>query len=155
MLPKDKNQAYYLKKKNNMVQDPVYNITSTMKEYQENGEERFIRSYTLDDGSPKVVAFLDSQVEDIANFCCNDINGCKSLLYCDLTFQLGPFYLLLTAYNNTLLHYKDTDHCPVMIGPMMLCMMKDEPTYLSLIHTYEADADASVVSMRRTINFVD
>ena len=25
---------------------------------------------------------------------------------------------------------------------------------LSLIHTYEADADASVVSMRRTINFV-
>ena len=26
--------------------------------------------------------------------------------------------------------------------------------HLSLIHTYAADADASVVSMRRTINFL-
>ena len=95
-----------------------------MKSYKENNQEIFIRSYTLDNGSPKVIAFTDKQLEDLANFCCSDKNQFKSMLFIDITFQLGPFYLLLTAYQNTTLFVKATEGCPTMIGPLMLCMLK-------------------------------
>ena len=55
----------------------------------------------------------------------------QSILFIDITFQLGPFYLLLTAYQNTILFVKATEECSTMIGPLMLCMLKDECTYLT------------------------
>ena len=36
--------------------------------------------------SPKVVLFTDQQWDDIASFCCNDIDGHKAILYVDVTF---------------------------------------------------------------------
>ena len=55
----------------------------------ERGAEKFVRCYSLDDDSPKVVLFTDDQVDDLVNFCCNDEPGHKSLLCVDGTFQLG------------------------------------------------------------------
>ena len=92
----------------------------------------FIRSYTLEDGSPKVIAFIVKQLEDLANFCCLDKNQFKSMLFIDITFQLRPFYLLLTVYQNSTRFVKSTEGCPTMMGPLMLCMLKDECTYLTL-----------------------
>ena len=60
------------------------------------------------------------------------------MLFIDITFQLGPFYLLLTAYQNTNLFVKATEGCPTMIGPLMLCMLKDECTYLTLFRKMTA-----------------
>ena len=82
-----------------------------MTNYAENGKERYIRSYFNDDGMPKIVTFTEQQMNDIVNFCCNDRKGFKSLLFSDITFQLGPFYLLLTVYNNTCLFYEGTNTC--------------------------------------------
>ena len=65
--------------------------------------DKFTRGYSLDDNSQKFVLFTDEQLDDIANFCCNDIDGHKSILYVDVTFQLGPFFVLLTSYRNTAL----------------------------------------------------
>ena len=67
-----------------------------MKEQSQDGE-KFIRAYFLDDDSPKVILFTDEELDDIANFCCNDVDGHKSILYVHVTFQLGPFlcWLLL------------------------------------------------------------
>ena len=81
---------------------------------------------------PKIVAFTEQQMNGIVNFCCNDRKGFKSLLFSDITFQLGTFYLLLTVFNNTCLFYEGTDTCPVMLGPLMLCMLKDQCTYDTL-----------------------
>ena len=63
------------------------------------------------------------------NFCCNSRKGFKCLLFSDITFQLGPFYLLLIVYNNTCLFYEGTNTCPVMLGPLILCMLKDQCMY--------------------------
>ena len=52
----------------------------------------------------------------------------------DLTFQLGPFYLLVTSYKNTVLQVKGTNRHPSCIGPVMICLTKEETTYLSFIH---------------------
>ena len=132
-LPRGKNQASYIRSQNNeVVKDPIMVITQKIRNYDETSEERFIRSFSLDDSSPKVVAFTDYQIQSIVNFCCNDTGEYNSLLYTDITFQLGPFYLLLITYLNTTLYYKNTERCPVMIGPMMLCMIKDKNTYLTL-----------------------
>ena len=35
----------------------------------------------MDDDSPKVVLFTDQQWDDIASFCCDDIDGHKPVLY--------------------------------------------------------------------------
>lgn len=126
ILPKNSNQASYLRSKKKTLNDnPIFNITQTMKNYIENGDQPFIRSYSLDDGSPKVIAITDQQINDLCNFCCNDIDGFTYLLFADLTFQLGPFYLLLTVYKNTTIYSKGTNTSPVMIGPLMLCMLKE------------------------------
>ena len=138
-IPKDTNQLKYMRmKRKEAKDDPIFNITQAMKNGENEGKEKFIRSYTLDDGSPKVIAFLDRQLEDIANFCCNDVVNFKSLLYVDVTFQLGPFFLLVTAYRNTTLFMKGTDVSPSMIGPVMMCMLKEGTTYLTLFQKLTA-----------------
>ena len=103
-----------------------------MTYYAGNGKERYIRSYTKDDGMPKTVAFTKQQMNDIINFCRNNGKGFKSLLFSDITFQFGPFYLLLTVYNNTCLFYKGTCTCPVMLEPLVLCMLTDQCAYDTL-----------------------
>ena len=44
----------------------------------------------------------------------------------DIPFQLGTFFLLVTAYKNTIL--KVNDHSPGFLGPVMICMTKEEHT---------------------------
>ena len=52
----------------------------------------------------------------------------------DVTFQLGPFYVLVTTYKNTLLNIKNETNSPMCVGPIMVCMTKEEATYLSFMH---------------------
>ena len=103
------------------MEDPIFQITEKMKEESQKGEN-FIRGYYLDDDSPKVVLFTDQQWDDIASFRCNDIDGHNSILYVDVTFQLGSFFVLETSYQNTTLYTKNSSPpvCPVFWGPSCL-----------------------------------
>ena len=141
-LPRNERQVKYLKSEcqpRKVEKDPIFQITEKMKEESQEGE-KFIRAYSLDDESPKVILFTDEQLDDIANFCCNDIDGHNSILYVDVTFQLGPFFVLVTSYRNTSLHTKNANPptCPVMLGPIMLCMLKDKATYITLFQKMTA-----------------
>ena len=61
-LLKDSNQANYIRVKNKQsVADLLLSITQRIKNYKENNHKIFIRSYTLDDGSPKVIPFTEKQ----------------------------------------------------------------------------------------------
>ena len=135
-------QVKYLKSEcqpQKVEKDPIFQITEKMKEESQEGE-KFIQAYSLDDESPKVILFTDEQLDDIANFCCNNIDGHNSILYVDVTFQLGPFFVLVTLYRNTSLHTKNANPptCPVMLGPIMLCMLKDNATYTTLFQKMTA-----------------
>lgn len=106
-LPRGERQASYFKNTaKEKVVDPILDITQKMKMESEHGTEKFIRCYSLDDDSTKVVLFMDDQVDDLVNFCCNDVSGHKSLLCVDVTFQLGPFFVLMTTYKNTTVFIK-------------------------------------------------
>ena len=78
--------------------------------------------------------FTDKQVNDIIKFCCHQQPGFVCELGADITFQLGPFYLLVTTYKHTQLQVKGSNHSPSFLGPVMICMTKEEQTYLSFIH---------------------
>lgn len=56
-LPRNERQVKYLKGVS-QVEDPIFQITEKMKEESQKGET-FIRGYSLDDDSLKVVLFTD------------------------------------------------------------------------------------------------
>lgn len=56
-LPRNERQVKYLKGVS-QVEDPIFQITEKMKEESQK-EETFIRGYSLDDDSLKVVLFTD------------------------------------------------------------------------------------------------
>ena len=68
--------AYEKKKSKPTCKDPMFNVTQMIREEQQSGEEKFVRSYSLDDESLKVILFFESQLDDICNFCCNMIQKC-------------------------------------------------------------------------------
>ena len=111
--------------------DPLQNVTALMKEEGGSGKETFVRTYSVDNDSPKVVLLLDSQLDDICNFACNNTQDMSSVLGIDLTFELGPFFVLVITYENTILENSTRGSSPSMIGPMMLCMLKDKETYVT------------------------
>ena len=86
-----------------------------------------VREITCND-LPSVILFTDQQIDNMKQ------KNFVSELGVDLTFQLGPFYLLVTTFKNTLLKAKGSEHCPTFVGLMMVCMTKDQQTYLSFVH---------------------
>ena len=102
-----------------------------MKEETQKGK-KFIRGYSLHDDSPKVVLLTDEQLDHIANFYCNVVDCHKSITYADATFQLRPFFVLVTSYRNKTVYTKNSSPpvCPVLLGPIILCMLKDKTSYI-------------------------
>ena len=147
-LPRNERQAKYLKTKEarGRITDPIFAITEKMK----TEDKKFVRCYSLDDESPKVILFTDEQVEDIVNFCCNEVDGHTSMLYVDVTFKLGPFFVLVTTYRNTTLFTRRSNPptCPILLGPVMLCMLKDKSTYLTLFQKLSAQVPGLQVSLK-------
>lgn len=93
----------------------------------------FIRDMTCND-LPTVMLFTDRQVDNLVKFCCLMKPGLVSELGVDLTFQLGPFYVLVTTFQNTMLEAKPSYRSPPFPGPLMICMTKEEGPYLSFAH---------------------
>lgn len=83
---------------------------------------------------PTVMLFTNQQIDDIIGFCRHKKRNFVSQLGLDATFQLGPFYLPLTTYKNHLLTVQGTSHPLSRLGPVMVCMTKEQLTYLSFLH---------------------
>ena len=79
----------------------------------------FIREVTCSD-LPTVMLFTDQQADDIVRFCCHKKPSLVSELGMDITFQLGPFYLLVTTYKNSMLTVKGTSHPLLFLGQLWL-----------------------------------
>ena len=133
-LPRNVRQAAHIKKKEGRKdltasKDPLASVL----ELQKSTFPGFIRDVTCND-LPTVTLFTDRQIENMIKFCCHSRPGWVSELGVDVTFQLGPFYLLVTTFRNTMLQAKRSSNAPAFPGPMMICMTKEECTYLSFVH---------------------
>ena len=136
-IPRNYTQAKNTKRKlgltpgssNKGTGDPLL----TVLELQKSTFQGFIREVVCND-LPTITLFTDWQMEDLIKFCCHKKPGMISELGVDVTFQLGPFYVVVTTYKNTLFTVKGATHSPCCIGPIFICMTKEESTYLSFIH---------------------
>lgn len=135
-LPRNYTQAKHIKQKLGLTpgsseksNDPLLAVL----ELQKSTFPGFIREVVCND-LPTIMLYTDNQLDNIVKFCCHKKTGLVSELGLDVTFQLGPFYVLVTTYKNTLLNVKGGSHSPSCMGPVMICMTKEEGTYLSFIH---------------------
>ena len=129
-FPRNKKQVEYLVRKpaERANRDPLASVL----ELQKTTFPGFIRDIVCND-LPSVMLFTDRQLNNIVKFCCHNKADQVSELGVDVTFQLGPFYLL-TTFKNTVLRVKGANNHPSFLGPVMICMTKEETTYLSFIH---------------------
>lgn len=123
-------QVEYLTRKpsDRVSKDPLASVL----ELQKTTFPGFIREVECND-LPTVVLFTDRQLSNIVKFCCPDRVSQVSELGVDVTFQLGPFHVLVTSFKNTTLRVKRANNHPSYLGPVMICMTKEEYTYLSFI----------------------
>ena len=71
----------------------------------------------------------------------------SSILGIDLMFELGPFSVLVTTYENTILENSTRGSSPSMIGPM-LCMWNNKETYVTLFQKMVARRPGLRVHLR-------
>ena len=130
-IPRNLKQVEYLTRKpsEKVKKDPLASVL----ELQKTTFPGFIREVVCND-LPTVMLFTDRQLDNIVKFCCHDRVNEVSELGVDVTFQLGPFYVLVTSFKNTVLRVKGANNHPSFLGPVMICMTRDESTYLSFIH---------------------
>lgn len=128
-IPRNLKQVEYLTRKPSVKKDPLASVL----ELQKTTFPGFIREVVCND-LPTVMLFTDQQLDNIVKFCCHERVNQVSELGVDVTFQLGPFYVLVTSFKNTVLRVKGANNHPSFLGPVMICMTRDESTYLSFIH---------------------
>lgn len=132
-LSHNENQVICIKKKQQEAGPANKDRLASVMELQKITLCGFIREIVCND-LPTVMLFTDRQLNNIVKFCCHRRPNQISELGVDLTFQLAPFYVLVTGYKNTILKVKGTDCQPCHIGPIMICLTKEETTNLSFIH---------------------
>ncbi|XP_019626168.1 PREDICTED: uncharacterized protein LOC109471319 [Branchiostoma belcheri] len=122
-MPRGQKQIFDINRKSNYdkavgiaVDDPFFRALSLMQ--NEDPKDKFYQTININ-STPQSSAHLlynKRQINDISMFCSGDN---FSILSADITFQLGPFWVLTTCYRHLDLKVKGTDASPVMIGPML------------------------------------
>ena len=109
-------------------EDPLFRSLNSME--MEDDQDRFHQQFIKTAGSTTHLLFNRRQVNDIKSFCTEF--GKSSVLSVDVTFKLGPFWALVTTYQNLILRRKGQQNHPVMIGPVALVKDKTEKSYSHL-----------------------
>ena len=111
--------------KSKSARDPLKNLLD--KKHAE-GDSSVIREIRHND----IVLFNDICAKQLANFCCNDNPSFLSPLCFDFSFDFGKkptnFFVFIGTFRNTTLFTKGTKTCPVMLGPLLMCHTKGEPS---------------------------
>ena len=113
-LPHNENQVKYIKKKNQDPRPAYKDPLASVMDLQKTTFRGFICEIVCNH-LPTIMVFTDSQLNNIVKFCCHKRSNQVSELSVDVTFQLGPFYLLVQTYKNTVFQVKGTNRHPSCI----------------------------------------
>ena len=80
----------------NAREDPLFRSLNSME--MEDDDERFHQQFIKTAGTATHLLFNRRQVNEIRNFCTDF--GKSSVLSVDVTFNLGPFWAIVTTYQN-------------------------------------------------------
>ena len=133
-LPRVMKQVYNVKNlraksMGNAREDHLFRSLNSME--MEDDDERFHQQFIKTAGTVTHLLFNHTQVNDIKKNFCTDF-GKSSVLSVDITFNLGPFWALVTTYQNLILRRKGQQNHPVMIGLVALGKDKTEKSYSHL-----------------------
>ena len=109
-------------------EDSIYRSLNSME--MEGDDERFHQQFIKTAGTATHLLYNRRQVNDIKSFC--TVFSKSSVLSVDVTFKLGPFWAVVTTYQNLILRRKGQEIHPVMIGPVALVKDKTEKSYSHL-----------------------
>ena len=123
------------KMKKKQPEDPLKQLLIKQREEGRTGHP-IIKRILFDTNSYTITLMTDLAVENIANFCCTENTKYKTSLNFDFTFELlkePPFYALVSTYKNTSLYVKNTQRCPTLLGPVLLCHKRNEEIVQSFL----------------------
>ena len=131
-LPRKTKQVYNVKNMKaksmgNIREDPLFWSLNSM---EMEDDERFHQQFIKTAGTATHLLFNLRQVNDIKNF--RTDFGKSLVLSVNVTFNLGPFWAVVTTYQNLILRHKGQQNHPVMIGPVALVKDKTEKSYSHL-----------------------
>ena len=127
-LPRDRRQVYNFKSAHTTKQQSSCTaeiprsdtLAHVMRECKEaSGDEAFIRSVQAAP-EPMCVLTTNQQLSDVQRFC---TSSPSSVLSVDPTFNLGPFYVTPTTYQNLLVETARGQH-PIVLGPILIHQTK-------------------------------
>ena len=104
-LPRNEQQVKYIRRQQHQSEANGKDPLATVLEMQKSNYGGFVRQVVCND-RPTIMSFTDRQLDNIVKFCCQKKFSQVSELSVDVTFQLGPFYLLVTTFRNTILQVK-------------------------------------------------
>ena len=127
----------------NIRENPLFwSLNSMEMEDDECFHQKFIKTA----GTATHLLFNRRQVNDIKNFC-TDFG--KSLVRSvNVTFNLGPFWAVVTTYQNLIWRRKGQQNHPVMIRPVTLVKDKTETSYSHLFKALVSEEPALSQSLK-------
>ena len=109
----------------------IYILILQCKEDEANPETSFVRRVTAAP-EPTALLVLDSQLSDIKKFCTNPSKF--SILQLDPTFDLGPFHVTATQFENIHLVDRRSGKPPAMVEPLYIHRQKKRMTYEGFVN---------------------
>lgn len=136
---RDMAQIYNIKKQQtkkrtsegSICSNDPYILTLQCKEDENNPETSFVRRVTAAPEPTALLAF-ESQLSDIEKFCTDPKK--ISILQVDPTFDLGPFHVTATQFENLHLVDRRSEKAPAMVGPLYIHRQKKEMTYEGFVN---------------------
>jgi hypothetical protein len=140
--PRDMAQIYNIKKQqkkkltstgsdNVCANDPYFALILQCKEDEANPKTSFVRRVTAAP-EPTALLALDSQLSDIKKLCTNPSKFC--ILQVDPAFDLCPFHVTATQFENLHLVDRRSGKPPAMVGPLYIHRQKEEMTYEGFVN---------------------
>ena len=143
-LPHSRDQAYYLKKKQQqkavaesvgcsvgeVARDMLYAVMLQCKSTE--GCYRFVQDVTCAP-EPMAVLATDQQLFDMERFCCDPFKF--SILGIDPTFNLGEFSVTPIVYKHLLLKDSKSHNNPLVLGPLLIHHRKQFRMYNYFLST--------------------
>ena len=138
--PRDMAQIYNIKKQQTKKHtsegsvcsnDPYFALILQCKEDETNPETSFVRRVTAAPEPTALLAF-ESQLSDIKKFCTDPRKF--SILQVDPTFDLGPFHVTASQFENLHLVDRRSGKPPAMVGPLYVHRQKKEMTYEGFVN---------------------
>lgn len=123
-------------------EDPWYQVMLMGLEKPE-----WVRHVGIFAGDPSVCCFSDNQLMRL------DAMAHETIFLVDMTFDAGDFWLINTAHEHVMLHSKQTESCPWLLGPVEAVKRKDTASYDMLFYYMKLRGQQIGIKLDKSVKY--